>query len=233
VETSDSVIEPYLTLLGDAAELWSGDAARPGLTARAWAAGRALAERAGRRQVALRFLTRTAADLDAVAWLQQQAGDDADLGWRALVRKAELGGDTAAEMEDLLVRDPDPDSKFRALAVRAATPDAAEKAAIWQLMVSRSIPIGSFRPVAGSFWRPGQEELLAPYTEAYLRLLPELDRGGMIPAMYYTARLFPLFAVDEAYLVRAEAATRDQAPVVRKTLLAQSDLMRRMLRSRG
>jgi aminopeptidase N len=64
-------------------------------------------------------------------------------------------------------------------------------------------------------------------------LLPELDRGGMIPAMYYTARLFPLFAVDEAYLVRAEAATRDQAPVVRKTLLAQSDLMRRMLRSRG
>jgi aminopeptidase N len=232
-ETSDSVIEPYLTLLGDAAETWSGDAARPGLMAHAYTAGLTLAERAGRRQVALRFLARTAGDLDAVAWLQRQAGDDADLRWRALVRKAELGGDTAAEVDALLTTDPDPDSKFRALAVRAATPDAAEKAAIWRLMAGRSIPIGSFRPVAAAFWRPGQEELLAPYAEEYLRLLPELDRGGMIPAMYYTGRLFPMYAVDEAFLARAEATTREEAPVIRKTLLAQSDLMRRILRSRG
>jgi aminopeptidase N len=232
VETSDAVIEPYLALAGDAAELWSGDAVRPGLMARVYEAAGVLAERPERRQVALRTMTGTAPGLDAVAWLLEQAGDDADLGWRALVRKAELDGETAADVERLLTRDPDPDAKFRALAVRAAMPDPAEKAAMWQMMVERAIPIGSFRPVGAAFWRPGQEELLAPYAQRYLDSLPELHRGGMIPAMYYTRRLFPLFAVGEDFLERAEAAALDAVPVVRKTLLECCDLMRRMLRSR-
>jgi aminopeptidase N len=231
-ETSDSVIEPYLILAGDAAQLWAPDAERAELTAAVAATCRSLARHAGRRQVALRALGRTAGDLDEVAWLQAQAGDDMDLHWRALVRKAQLGGETGAEAGRLLDRDPDPDARFRALAVRAATPDAAEKVATWQMLVDRAVPIGSFATVATAFWRPGQDDLLAPYTERYLKLLPELDRGGMIPAMVHTNELFPQVAVDEAFLGRVEASAEQAAPVVRRTALEKADVVRRMLRSR-
>ncbi len=233
-ETSEAVIEPYLTMAGDIAELWAPDRDRAAHAASVAAVCRDLARQDGRRQVALRAFARVAGDLDEVEWLQGQAGDDVDLQWRALVRKAELGGDTAGEVAGLLERDPDPDAGPRALAVRAAAPDAAAKAAVWQeLAVNRAVPIGSFGAVATAFWRPGQDELLAPYAQRYVELLPGLDRGGMILAMVFTGRLFPRFAVDEALLDRAERAAADTAPVVRKTLLEKADLVRRMLRSRA
>jgi aminopeptidase N len=233
VETSDSVIEPYLTLAIDIGELWAAGTERAELIGRVHTASQALAERPGLRRVALRGLARSAADLDEIAWLRRETADDVDLQWRVLVRKAELGGETADDVERLLARDPDPDAEFRALSVRAATPDPGEKAAMWRKMVDRAIPLGSFRPVAAAFWRPGQDDLLAPYPERYLELLPDMQRGGMLPAMYYTRQLFPLFSVDEAFLPRAEVKAREAAPVVRKTLLERADLIRRMLRSRG
>ena len=233
-ETSDAVIEPYLTKAGDLAELWVPEQDRAALSARVAEVCRALAGQPGRRQVALRAFARVAGDLDEVAWLQQQAGDDVDLHWRALVRKSELGGETAGEVARLLERDPDPDARPRALAVRAAAPDAAEKAAVWQaLAVDRAVPIGGFTPVATAFWRPGQDELLAPYAGRYVEMLPHLDRGGMIMAMTFTGRLFPRFGVDEDFLDRARAAAADVAPVVRKTLTERADLVRRMLRTRS
>jgi aminopeptidase N len=233
-ETSDSVIEPYLSLAGDAAQLWASDAQRAALMAEVAGACRQLAGDADRRQVALRGFARAAGDLDEVAWLQEQAGGDVDLQWRALVRKVELGGDGAAETEALLDRDPDPDAWVRALTVRAAAPHAGEKEAVWQtLAVDRKVPVSSVSQVTAAFWRPGQDELLAPYAARYLDLLPAFDRGGMIQAMVFTGRLFPLFAVDEAFVGRARAAAGQASPVVGKTLLERSDLVRRMLRSRG
>jgi aminopeptidase N len=233
-ETADSVVEPYLALGCDAAELWASDAERDGLTAAVATTCRRLAQDTNRSQVALRALGRTAGDLDEVAWLQAAAGDDVDLQWYALVRKAQLGGETAAEVRLLLDRDPDPDAWVRALAVRAATPDADEKKAVWQtVMVDRAVPISSVGQVATAFWRPGQDHLLAPYAQRYLDLVPDLQRGGMIPAMVFTNRLFPLFAVDQAFLERAKASAGQAAPVVRKTLIERADVVRRMLRSRG
>jgi aminopeptidase N len=233
-ETSDAVIEPYLTMAGDIVELWAPEAERAGLTTALAAVSRNLAGQDGRRQVALRAFARVAGDLDEVAWLRDQAGDDVDLHWRALVRASELGADTAGEVAHLLGRDPDPDAGPRALAVRAAAPDAAAKAAVWQeLVVDRAVPISPFRAVATAFWRPGQDHLLAPYAERYVEMLPDLNRGGMILAMTFTGRLFPRFAVDEGFLDRAQAAAADAAPVVRKTLLEKADLVRRMLRSRA
>jgi aminopeptidase N len=234
VETSGSVIEPYLTLAADAAELWAPDTERAGLTGTVAATCRTLAQDPGRRHVALRALARTAKDLDEVARLQAEAGDDVDLRWRALVRKAELGGSTAAEVELLRDRDPDPDAWVRAVAVRAATPDAKEKAAAWQtLVVERAVPIGSVNQVTSAFWRPGQDDVLEPFAERYLDLVPELHRGGMTPAMVFANRLFPLYAVDAAFLDRARAAAVRTAPVVGKAMTERADLLRRMLRSRG
>jgi aminopeptidase N len=55
----------------------------------------------------------------------------------------------------------------------------------------------------------------------------------MIPAMVYTARLFPLVGVDVADVDRIEEAASSAAPVVRKQVAERADLVRRMLRARG
>ncbi|MFE7170731.1 aminopeptidase N [Streptomyces sp. NPDC057616] len=234
VESSDAVIEPYLTLASDIAELWAPAGERPGLTAEVAAVCRRLAADAGRRQVALRGLARTATTADDLAWLREQAGDDVDLHWRALVREAELGGDVAAESARLLARDPDPDAWIRALTVRAARPDADAKAEVWRkVAVERAVPVHAVGQVTAAFWRPGQEALLAPYAEHYLEAVPRLDQGGMILAMVFTNRLFPQHGIDDAYVDTARRAAEDAAPVVRKTLLERSDAVRRMLRSRS
>jgi aminopeptidase N len=240
-ETGDTVIEPYLDLAVEAAQLWAPDTQRAELTAEVAAVCRRLADEPGRRQVALRAFARCAADRDDLAWLEEQADGDVDLLWRALTRKAELfGGDAASrdeiasEAARLQERDPDPDSWVRTLAVRAAMPDAAEKEAAWQkVAVDHDVPIGSVSTVMSAFWRPGQDALLAPYASRYLELLPQFHRGGMIAAMVFTSRLLPQYAIDESYLDAAFAAGEQAAPVVRKTLIDQGDTVRRMLRARA
>ncbi|MEU2420327.1 aminopeptidase N [Streptomyces sp. NPDC007851] len=231
-ETSDAVIEPCLTLSTNIAELWAPPAERPALTEAVAAVCRRLAADPGRRQAALRGLARTA-DAEGLAWLRDQAGDDIDLRWRALAREAELGGDVTAESAALLERDPDPEAWVRALTVRAALPDAAAKAEVWQrLAVDRAVPVHAVATVAASFWRPGQDTQLAPYAGHYLDVVPGLEQGGMIPAMVYTSQLFPLFGIDATYVEKVQQAARQTAPVVHKSLLERSDAVRRMLRSR-
>jgi aminopeptidase N len=120
------------------------------------------------------------------------------------------------------------------LAVRAAMPDADAKEAVWQkVAVDHEVPIGTVDEIMSAFWRPRQDALLAPYTQRYLDLLPQLDRGGMIQAMVFTTRLLSKYAIDESYLDAAVAAAEQAAPVVRKTLIEQADLVRRMLRARA
>jgi aminopeptidase N len=97
----------------------------------------------------------------------------------------------------------------------------------------REVPIGLLAVVSQAFWRPGQEAVLAPYADRYLALLGHLDRRGMITAMHYTSRLFPQYAIDTAFIDRAEKASEGSAPVVRKSLLGRADLLRRVLRSRN
>ncbi|MEV0738733.1 aminopeptidase N [Streptomyces sp. NPDC050549] len=233
-ETSDAVIEPYLNLAANIAELWAPAAGRTALSAAVAAACLRLADDPGRRQVALRGLARTATTRDDLDRLRERAGADVDLHWRALVRDAELGGDVTSESEVLLARDPDPDAWIRALTVRAALPDPATKAEVWQrLVVDRGVPVNSVGLVAAAFWRPDQDELLAPYAERYLEAIPTLHQGGMIHAIGYTHRLFPLHAIDPAYIERAREASREAVPVVRTTLLERSDEVSRMLRARA
>jgi aminopeptidase N len=233
-ETTPSMIEPFLTLAGDIAEEWAPEHERATLTAEIASICRALADDPDRRHVALRGLARAARDLDEVTWLQQQACEDLDLQWRALHRKTELGGQTAAEAARLQDDDPDPDSAIQALTVRAATPDAAAKQEAWQaLAVDRTVPLSSFIQVARAFWRPGQDQVLAPYAQRYLDHLPGIRDADFDTIAVSTSRLFPLFAIDQAFIRTAQAAASLHGPVVKKTLIGRADVVTRMLRSRG
>jgi aminopeptidase N len=233
-ETTPSMLEPFLNLAGDVAEEWSPEAERTALTAEVAGTCRDLADDVDRRHVALRGLARTARDLDEVAWLQDRAGNDVDLHWRALRRKAELGGQTAGEVARMQDSDPDPDAAMQALTVRAATPEAIAKQEVWQaLAVDRTVPLSSFIQVARAFWRPGQDHVLAPFAQRYLDHLTLLRDADPDMVAVSTSRLFPIFTVDEAFIRTAQDAAKMHGPVVQKTLISRADVITRMLRSRG
>nr|WP_300044921.1 aminopeptidase N [uncultured Nocardioides sp.] len=234
VETVETVVDPCLELAITAAQQWAPESERVGLESQVAAAARHLVDSGVSRQTARRALVRTAAsqgDLDA---LLEQIGDDVDLQWYVLERRAELGTVDADAVQALEHRDPDPDSWTRALRVRASSPFAAAKEEAWTEVVDRNVPIQSASKVAGALWRPGQEEVLAPYTERYLEALPTLHEGGMIPGLALTTSLFPVYAIDEAWVARArEVAAAKAAPVVVSALTERSEEVLRMVRSRG
>jgi len=233
-ETAETVLEPYLRLAGQVAELWAPSGTRQALQAEIAQTCRELAADPGRRRVALRALARTAADADELARLAAGGDADVDLRWRTLIRRAELGAAVDAEVEALRAEDPDPDAGARELAVRAAVADGAAKEAVWtRLTEDPTVPLGAFREVASAFWRPDQEPLLAPYAERYAALLPGFDRGGMIRAMVLASALFPVVGAGAPEVERVVEAGAGTSPVVRQTVRERADEVRRMLRARA
>jgi aminopeptidase N len=231
VETSASTIEPYLNLALEAADLWSPSSERETLMQAVAEACRRLADVGAYRKAALRGVARTAA---SSAELELLKTADVDLQWRRLVRLAQLGEPTFAEAEALLERDPDPEAWVNRLHVRAATPDAVEKEAVWHILATeRTVPTASVYALAMQFWSAGQDDLLKPYAEEFLNLIPTLHRGDGEPAKAYTRALFPIVGVDETIVTRAETLATTALPVVRTTLLDRADRVKRMLRSRG
>ena len=236
-ETAEAVVEPFLRLAVQAAEHWSPPATRDALLAQVADTALALADADGpRRQAAVRSLARTATTDEQLAALRELAGTDSDLRWRALIRQAALGRLDREELDTLKAQDPDPDGWVRVLAVEAAQPDTAAKETAWQAgMVERKVPMGSMAELAVAFWQPSQPDVLAPYVDRYSESLPELSRAGMLLAITTSSYMFPLVGIDEAGLLRALEAARqdDVSPLVRRTVEGRVDQARRMLASRA
>jgi aminopeptidase N len=234
VETVETVVDPVLDLALAAAQKWAPESERVGLEAQVAATARHLVDSGVSRQAALRALARTASGEDDLARLREEAGDDVDLAWYVLERRAELGDVDTDAVQALQERDPDPDAWVRALCVRASSPVAEDKEAAWVAVVDRTVPIQSARTVAAAIWRPGQDDVLAPYAERYLQALPTLHEGGMIPGLALTASLFPVYAIDEAWVAHArEVAAARAAPVVVSALTERSEEVLRMVRARA
>jgi aminopeptidase N len=233
VETVETVVDPSLQLALAAAQAWAPDPDRAALESQVAAAARHLVDSGISRQSALRALVRTASGADDLARLHDEVGDDIDLQWYVLERRAELGHLDADAVRALEERDPDPDAWVRALIVRASAPFAETKEEAWTKVVDRTVPVQSARVVATALWRPAQEEVLAPYAERYLEALPTLHEGGMIPGLALTHTLFPVFTIDQAWVARArEVARAEAAPVVVGSLTERSEEVLRMLRAR-
>ena len=234
-EHEAAVAEVVLRQLVSAVERWAPADRRRELTARVAAVAVELAARAPLRDLALRALARTAtsdAELEAV---RAQAGDDVELAWLLLTRQAELGRYDEGAVAELRRRDPDPDSAFQALTVRAAVPEAAAKDEVWQAVFeARSVPPDRILDLGPAFWRPGQEWLLADYVRRYLDALPRLE-GGMMSMMATGRAFFPVTVDDPAEVRDLEAAASDDqlSPVLRRGLTEGIDGLRRMLRARG
>ena len=228
-ETADSVIEPLLGRLIDAADDWAPTTARDQLLSRVADLCISLADFPGRRLAALRALAHSATTAGQLEALATRA-TDLDLRWRRLIRLAELDQLDESELELLLAEDPDPDAWVNALRVQTARPVAEAKQSAWQaVMVDRRIPQDVLGRVGQSFWRPGQDDLLTPYAEKFLQSLPELGDAGMLWAMGMCRGFYPAVGGEENFLLRLGNAANGEhvSPIVRQNVKELNDRRRR------
>jgi aminopeptidase N len=228
-EMADSVIEPLLGRLVDAADNWAPAAARDRLLSRVADLCLTLADDPGRRVAALRGLAQSATTPEQLEALAAHATDP-DLRWRRLIRLAELDRLDESEVESLLAEDPDPEAWVSALRARTARPTAEAKSAAWQAaMVDRTIPQDFLGRVGRSFWRPGQEALLTSYAEQFLESLPGFGDAGMLRALMLSRGFYPVVGGEDDFIDRLDVAAGHESvsPIVRQNVRELNDRRRR------
>ncbi|MBD3925057.1 aminopeptidase N [Nocardioides cavernae] len=228
-ETADSVIEPLLGRLVDAADHWAPTAARDHLQSRVSDLCISLADAPGRRLAALRGLAQSATTPTQLEFLAAHATEP-DLRWRRLIRLGELDQLVESDVESLLAEDPDPDAWVNALRARTARPSAEAKETAWQaVMIDRKVPQDVLFLVGRSFWRPGQDDLVTAYAERFLQALPELGNAGMLWALCMSRGFYPAVGGEDDFRDRlGTAAGQDGvSPVVRHNVRELNDRRRR------
>ncbi|WP_426244760.1 aminopeptidase N [Nocardioides sp. LHG3406-4] len=236
-ERSPAIVEPALGLLRVAIDLWAPPAEVESLRLGLADVLTGLVAVPDLRLQSLNALASCATADAHFAILDEAAADSVDLAWRVLVRRAELGSYDEAAVERLRELDPDPESGIRALTVLAARPDADAKQQVWDAVFrDRSVHVGMPLVVlATAFWRPGQDDVLAPFTQRYLEEVTDLGSGGLLELGSIMSSMFPATAADERFLGQArELATDPELPAfARARLLIGTDALARQLRSRA
>ncbi|NYE38181.1 aminopeptidase N [Nocardioides cavernae] len=236
-ETSPALVEPFLGQALQVADRWAPAAESPALLSALADAVVGLVEVPDARQAALRTLAASASTDAHWSVLEAAAAEatDLDLAWRMAVRRSELGDYDEDAVRRLLESDPDPDAGMRRLAVLAAHPSVETKEEVWRaFFVDYAVPASRETLVLGStFWRPGQAELLAPFTHRYLEELHTL-KGGLLNQGLTIRAMFPLGAGDETFLAAAEAAADDTSLMAyaRNQLRSNSFVLSRILQAR-
>ena len=161
---------------------------------------------------------------------------DTGLRWALLRRLAAAGRAGDAEIDAELARDHTDAGRRHALGSRAAIPDAEHKAAAWWLLAeTQELGTAGVSDVALGFVLPEHAALLAPYTERYFAVLPEIwpARSEHFRAMLAQA-LFPSWSASPELVTRIDAflsaAERDTGLV--RLLTEQRDMVQRALAAR-
>ncbi|TQL68732.1 aminopeptidase N [Nocardioides albertanoniae] len=234
-ERSPQVVAPFLTLAERAAELWTAPEHVELMRSAVAAAAVGFTSDTDNRAEALRVLARHATSEDQFALVREAAADDIVLDWLLLARGAELGSYDAAAAEALMERDPDPEAWVWALLARAAGPEPAAKEEAWQVaMVERRLPHSDAGyQLPNAFWRPGQQDVLAPYAGRYLESIAAIQGGGLLNYGLQT-RFYPATAGEEVIgAVEASLAGGALVPFVHRSLVARLDTHRRQLAARA
>ncbi len=185
---------------------------------------------------ALLELAGNAVTVDHFAQVDEAAAGDLGVAWRVATRRAARGEYDVAAVEALVERDPDPEARFSALAVRAARPLPEAKEEVWQaLYVDRSVPADQcMDAVVTAFWWPEQRNVLLPYTWRYLEELPKLPGEGLFNLWGQIRAMYPDLG-DQAFLDAATSLAHADGtnPTIRSALLNGTDTLVRRLRARG
>ncbi|WP_328530903.1 aminopeptidase N [Nocardioides sp. NBC_00368] len=234
-ERNPQVTGEFLGMAVTAAELWTAPERVAEQRALVAGAAATLAEDPANRDTALRVVASHASTPEQVALAEAGAAEDVQVAWRLLGRRAELGDYDAEAVAALEARDPDPESWVSALAVRTAQPLAEAKEEAWQVtMVERRLPrTDSAYTLSSAFWRPGQDEVLAPYAPRYLEAVAAIRGGGLL-SYGLQLRFYPAQAgEDVAEAARAACEGDTLVPFVRQTVIRLADVHSRQVTARA
>jgi aminopeptidase N len=157
---------------------------------------------------------------------------DAELRWHVVRRAAALGQLDEAAIDRELAGDRTASGELQADAARAGLPDPAVKQRSWDALVGGAATNAQVRALGSGFWQRHQGELLRPYVDRYLAVLPQVwEALSAQQAQSITQQAFPVTLVEQDVLDRVERVlAQDGLPAgLRRVLLEQQDDLRRAL----
>jgi aminopeptidase N len=143
------------------------------------------------------------------------------------IGEAEIAGELASDDTDL--------GRRHAATARAARPDPDAKADAWRtLLEDHSLSHTVSRQIWGGFALLDQEEVLAPYVDAYFDVLSQVwDERSLDWAISFSNGMFPQFGASPALLERVDGLlAEDLRGPLRRVLLEQRDTLVRTLDAR-
>jgi aminopeptidase N len=167
---------------------------------------------------------------------------DTDLRWRIVTALAAAGVVDADGLQTPFIdaeaeRDPTAAGKRHAAAASAARPQAAVKDAAWkQVIEDDTLANITARAIIGGFVRPGQEDVLNPFSAKYFDAISGVwARRSSEVAQTVVIGLYPAWDVSQAGV---DAATRflddpDVPPALRRLVLEGRAGVERALRARA
>ena len=167
---------------------------------------------------------------------------DTDLRWRIVTALAAAGvvdadGTATPFIDSEAQRDPTAAGKRHAAAAAAARPQAAVKEAAWQEVVEDdTLPNITARAIIGGFVRPGQEDVLKPFSAIYFDAISGVwARRSCEVAQTVVIGLYPAWDVSQAGLDAADQflADPDVPPSLRRLVLEGRAGIERALRARA
>jgi aminopeptidase N len=167
---------------------------------------------------------------------------DTDLRWRIVTALAASGDIDADGTDTPLIDaeaqlDPTAAGKRNAAAAAAARPQAAVKEAAWQQVVEDDTLANiTTRSIVGGFARPGQGDLLAPFTAKYFEAISGVwERRSSEVAQTVVIGLYPSWDVSQEGLDAADRflADPDVPPALRRLVLEGRAGVERSLRARA
>ncbi|WP_138998758.1 aminopeptidase N [Rhodococcus zopfii] len=152
---------------------------------------------------------------------------DTDLRWRVVQALAAAGEIDADGVESPVIdaeaeRDPTAAGARQAAAARAARPQAAVKANVWETVIGDdTVPNITARAIIGGFAPAGQGELLEPYVARYFADVPGVwERRSSEVAQTVVVGLYPAWSISEESVAAAdEFLTGDLPPALRRLVV--------------
>ncbi len=155
---------------------------------------------------------------------------DSELRWLVVRRAAALGELDEAAVERELAADRTASGQLQAAAALASLPTPLAKLRSWDALVSSSSTNAEVRAVGSGFWQREQADLVRPYVDRGLELLPQVwqTRSAMLARMV-TLNTFPVTLVEQDVLDRFGTLLEDPGlhPGLRRTVLELHDDLRR------
>ena len=243
-EEDPSLVETLLGQAVKAAATFAPPSEQDGLLAQICAACVGAASHPGSDLQLVRLRVAIGTSCDAAWLLGLLAGDgvpdglvvDTELRWLIVRRAAALGAIGEEEIAAELATDATASGELQATSARAALPSEVSKLTHWERMVGGEASNAQVRAIGNGFWQRQQADLLAPFADRYLDVLPAVwETASPQIATSITGHGFPvtLISADVEARIGGLLERADLPAGLRRVVLELHDDLRRALRAQS